>query len=362
VRTGTRQRRSVSDERFTSALRILGAVEVRLGRRRPWRPRSYRTGGLVAVRTSVEATDLVAPPSLLIRQVADDGPVLRARCRAEVIRIGKFDLEQVVRFRAFQVDGDRPTALRIQGHGDDHGPGVAREIRARRSVARHVPELAPQLLDAELDADRGIGWLREELIVGRHPRTAAQTRRAVEQLVPGLRRLHDRVGVSHVPFSRIAGGVLDRWDAATEAGILPRSLAGPVRRLVTRDADVQVSLGHGDLVRTNIVRRGGEVVLIDWEKARSMPIANDLAKLLPLVGTDVERTLTTLRDAFGATIAPTTTSYTFDEQFVLAVVQTLSTALPRAERARRAGREERFAETQQRQVALLDHLLERAAG
>ncbi len=360
--TGTRPRRSVSDARFAAALELLGVVEERLGHRRLRWPRRYRTGGLVAVRTSVEAGDLVAPPSLLVRQVPGDGPVLRARCHAEVLRVGKFDLEAVVRFRAFHVGGDRPTALRIQGHGDDHGSGVTREIRARRTVARHVPELAPRLLDAELDADRGIGWLQEELIVGRHPRTAAETRRAVTQLVPGLRRLHDGVGVSDVPFSRLAIGVLDRWDAATRAGILPSRLTEPVHRLVTRDADVQVSLGHGDLVRTNIVRHRGEVVLIDWEKARSMPVANDLAKLLPLVGTDVEPTLAALHHAFGSTIAPTTTSYAFDEQFALAVIQTLSAALPRAERARRAGREKRFVAGHERQLRLLGYLLERAAG
>jgi hypothetical protein len=122
----------------------LQIVERRLGmrRQRPLRPATYRAHGPWSVRRGVASK--AVPPVLhdSLPPPARRGERIRARARADIVRLGKFAGDDVLRLQAFYLRPRTPFAVRLQHHDDPVAPGVARSVEARLRVAEHIPRLS----------------------------------------------------------------------------------------------------------------------------------------------------------------------------------------------------------------------------
>lgn len=348
-----------SAARWASALKLLRWVESRSDVPRGWRARPYRVEGSHAVRDSVRGHDLSRPVSGMARKVPSDAARISARCRADVVRLGKFDIDEVTRFRAFHVtEVTQGSALRVQGQADGGAPGVERDVAARRHVARHAPDLAPPLLEHGIHRRKGVAYLREGIVAGRHPRGPDEVQRLVPPMLAQLARLYAGVGVERQRLSSVVSSRLpQRWEAVASTHLVPSTVADTVRALLARDALVEVSLGHGDLVRTNLLVVDDDVVLLDWEHARSMPIAFDLAKPV-FLSRAPDLTIQAMGERLPGLVARSADSYRLEEQLALALVQMLSWSVVRAARAAAAGRTHRLQRDTVARAALLERLVD----
>ncbi len=346
--------------RWHEAFTCLARVELRTWRRPLLRPRRYALDGSQALRHGAGPDDV---PSLVAVTVDPDrAAVYTARTAADAVVIGRFDAERTVRLRAYYGGGRRgPSTLRVQGFEPGGHGGVERSIRAAQAVARHAPGFAPRLLDHGTDERRGVAFLREECVDGTHPANREAMRSVAPLIAARLRALQSGVGITVAPLSRLSSSqLLERWDSfAADEDVTP-TLHRRVRRLLERDALLEVSLGHGDPVSSNIVLPAGAVVgdrlmLIDWEHARRMPVGMDLAKLHHQ-SADPTTTVEELRRSAGSATPPRGT-YAFTEQLAIAHALMLSWYERRRQRAAAVGRLEPLARDTRRRVALVDELL-----
>jgi hypothetical protein len=278
-----------------------------------------------------------------------------AIARPDVVRIGKFDVDTAPRFLAFYGPPFNQ-ALRVQANLGGRRPGIGRAIAARRLVDAHAPDLAPRMLDHGTRLRGWVDFLLEEVVDGRHPWGAKQLQQQIPELFERLHRLHTAVGIEGKQFSSVVHrDFRHRWSTVVDQYSMPAPLVRAVATLIDRDAAVSVSLTHGDLVASNIVVTDTGPTLIDWEHARSQPIATDLAKL-ELVVHEPANILDTVRQLAGAALEGPG-CYSLPEQIALAHVEILSWDAHRRERAKVAGRTEDFELITRRRVERLTHLL-----
>jgi thiamine kinase-like enzyme len=135
------------------------------------------------------------------------------------------------------------------------------------------------------------------------------------------------------------------------------SAENKMRQLINQDARVPVSLGHGDLVKSNMLFANDSVVLIDWEHARAMPIAFDLSKLVFRAGA-VASAVELIRQQWKGSLAATRDGYRVEEQLALGLAQMLAWTASREQRAKAIGRAEAFRLDSQRRVKVLEQLLD----
>lgn len=133
-------------------------------------------------------------------------------------------------------------------------------------------------------------WLLEEMIEGRPFGTETDWQLAENHLVPALLRFYDGQGLRHVPLrsvyarDRIAPGVNEVIAAYGRA--VPQLDAVRFRTEMERCFDlatdtVPVVIGHGDLARSNLlIDLENRIVIVDWERCRSLPLSAELLKLL----------------------------------------------------------------------------------
>lgn len=333
-------------QRWRQAFARIRAVERRsqsLAQARTRRRVPFSIYGRAAVRSGIEVGALprTLRPKSGRGDYADLEPtdeVLTA-AGADLIRIGKFDVEREVRSRSFYLDPG--LSVRFQSGGVVNG--VQRSIDAYQHVQRHAPELMPPILDH--GSIRRARYLVEQVVPGRHPVGAQRMQALAEQIAAGLSLLHQGVGVTERPLIEILGQRFEkRWRALVEEMGVDEHTDAAVGALVARDEDVAVSLGHGDLVGTNIVTRKNRVTLIDWEYSSRMPIAFDLAKVhLHCAESDAGRQA--LLTGLGNTWKEGPGRYTFAEQLALANVRFLSWTGTRRARAVAAGRVAQFEAT-----------------
>jgi tRNA A-37 threonylcarbamoyl transferase component Bud32 len=347
----------VSTSRWRHALDVLAAVERRSGHGRRLGVGRVGVRGLWAARRRAELDGLSEELARRAhRAAAAPEAVLWARARTPAVRIGKFDTDNVVRLRAF--DPEHGVAYRVQERGSPKRAGIHRSIASRRAVASHAPELAPHLLADGTFEGLEVAYLLEELLTGRHPADRGEVQALLPALVVELTRLHRGVGIDRPRLSEVvAADLLDRWtDAVRTEGVSP-AVDRVVRSLVERDARVEVSLGHGDLVGSNILLSDGRLVLVDWEHARSLPIAFDLAKPV-LQARHLVAAIEAVRPALDGTVGEASDSYRLEEQLVLAYVQRLTWSRERRQKAEAAGRLRRYEQQTARQLTAIAQLLE----
>ena len=322
--------------RWVWALLVLAAAERATASVR-WSPAPRRLvlRPTVAYRAGLDLDAL--PPAVRrpARRAADPSGSTRLPVAADGVQVGKFDVDRVVRLRSFYA-GPRLT-MRLQS-GAGHLNGVSRSVTAARLVARHSPGLAPELVEHGTVGLRKVAYLVERTVQGRSPDQGAPVLEAIPALVTKLHRLHHGVGITHERLSALVHAELPRrWQALVDTGMVSAAVDAAVRELIARDALLEVRLGHGDLVGSNILRSGSEVMLIDWEYAGRQPIAFDLAKLHLAAG-PAGPALDRLREGLGDDVGVAADHYPLPEQLALAHVQILSWQASRYARAAQAGR------------------------
>ena len=350
-----------SSQRWHEAFRLLGRLERGRPRlRRARRPVQYRVSERAALRLESSSAGLPEPTRALAGGTSS-GPLLDAPCRAEFICLGKFDVEAAVRLRAFYLGDERPFTLALQPYGGVRQHGLARAVRARRLVARHLPGLAAPLYGHGRLRSSGAAFLREGIVQGRHPTDRIEMQEVAGPIAEALHRFHVAIGIARWPLSRAATHTLPQgWETFARQSHVSQQLNRRVRRLIQRDAFLEVSLGHGDLVGSNILLTSTEgsdqIVLLDWEHARPLPVVFDLAKLhLSARAPDV--VLRQLHAVLDDELAHTAGGYGLEEQLALAHVQMLAWHEHRYAKAARAGRLRFLRRDTDRRLELIEQLL-----
>mgnify|MGYP001329846358 FL=1 len=273
--------------------------------------------------------------------------------RADVVAIGKFDVEREVRLRAFY----ERTGLSLRYQSGGPKSGIARTLSAHEHVVRHAPGLMPQIF--EDGRVRGGQYLIEESLFGRHPRAGKELQSIAGEVASGLRRLYEGYGIADVRLSKVLGPKFPkRWEKAARDHSISDQLADQIRSLVSRDQLVEVSYGHGDLVGTNIMMlpdRG--FVLIDWEYAGELPIAFDVAKIHLHCSQPVEAART-LQVALGRPERGGASHYTFRQQIALAHARYIAWSGPAMQRAKIANRETQLRRLISKRRSVIESLLE----
>ncbi len=296
------------------------------------RPRRWVFAGTTAWR---QDADFGALPDELRRTEGNPSRLVPVPVCADLLRIGKFDVDTEVRLRAFYATAG--LSIRLQANAGREASGVARTVRAHEQVSRHVPALMPRVEDHGITNRSRTAYLVEELLHGSHP-TREQLPEVAEALARQLHLLHQGVGVASCPLSTVVHPqTRARWETFVRTGVVGLALDRAVHRLLERDALLEVSLTHGDLVSSNILVREGRTALIDWEYAGEQPIAFDLAKV-HLNSVDQDATQASLQRGLQQSLGYDRDHYAFPEQLALAHIRVLSWHQPRRRKSEAAGR------------------------
>jgi hypothetical protein len=344
-------------ERRRTSLAALGRVEELTGarRRRPSRT-PYLLGPNHAVRVGREEV-LEALPTRLAGKATVE---VVAACTADVIVFGKFDRPGTPRLRTFRMDDDGGgVAWKVQPyHGEDEH-GIGREISARRTLGEIAPHVSPALFGhGVLETDDGqLGYLHEELVVGRHVRRWG-LHEIVRPLVTLLADMYTAAGIRSAPWSEVgASRQRERWADFVDQHEEAEQLRERVDALLRADRDVEVSLVHGDPVASNVVvRPDGSVVLVDWEYAREHAVGLDLTKPVQQ-SVEQKEALAAVEEVVGGVVGVRRASYSLHEQLALPQVQTLCWSEQHRAKSKQSGRLRRFREVQAQRLELLELLL-----
>lgn len=340
--------------RWRRALAALAVVE----RRSPALPAAVRWRQLEAV--GPVAYGLPPSPALprgVVPALTDDPLPITAPVAADAVVIGKFDRGRQVRMRAFYAE--RGLSVRVQagsrGGGREHG--VGRSVTAAEIVGRHRPRLMPALVDHGTVFRGRTAYLVEEVVEGRKPANPAQVATAMSEVVTELASVQRAVGVSAEPFSAVVSPKFrEHWQGVVTDGHVPPKLATRLDRLIDRDALLEVSFTHGDLVTSNVLIVEDRVVLIDWEYADFRPIAFDLAKMHVNAGPP-ETALQRLEVALDGLVGHGAGHYSLVEQLTLAHVVVLSRLEARMLKATEARRVEPLKRQVYKRVQAVRNLL-----
>lgn len=267
---------------------------------------------------------------------------LVAASRSSVVVTGKFHTDGQLKARAYLADGDRPLTVKVWRSRPGERDLGLRERTVRAAVAEIGDYRSPPVL-ASGHRD-GVDFLLEQVVYGRHPEPGAERVAAAVELLPALAEAYVRHGLRPRRLSRIVHRDLRTRVAATLAAAPwdPRwgdreLITGRLDRLIAQNRTLPCSLGHGDLVSSNIIRTpSGSHVLIDWEFARVMPVAFDLGKLLSASG-DPHVVLDGVEPALRRFDSRGRLRYRWPEQLALGVAQLLSWHPGRQARAEAAG-------------------------
>lgn len=263
----------------------------------------------------------------------------RARVRAEAVLIGKFDVQSEVRLRAFYPATN--STIRYQAGGPNNG--IIRTVTAYNHVKDYAPDLMPAVYEHGSILDGQGAYLIEEMVLG-ETATRRQLEDIIVPLTSQLHAVHQGIGITSKSASEALGSRhLARWKEFTELRGLDKDLVRAVDKLHTRNALLEVSLTHGDLVNSNILVTGDKFVLVDWEWFSIKPIAFDMGKMISNVS-DIDKALAHMQEGLGSHIGTKNDFYNFREQVALALVQTLTfykRQLVKARKAKRTGALER---------------------
>lgn len=346
VRMATLPRR-----RWKEAFRCVRAIE----RRSPVLPdrfprRRWSLHRNIAVHADVQVRRL---PRYL-RPKGPAGDHLSAPASADLVRIGKFDIDRQVRLRAFYIDARQSVRFQAGGPHD----GVRRSLFAYRYLSKYAPELSPRVLDH--GTVRRAPYLVEEISRGRHPRGAEQLEATIAALTAGLSAVHAGAGVRDQPLLEVLGeGFAARLRNVIAVEHVDPAVDRVVEELLGRAGTVPVSLGHGDLVASNILINSDAVTLIDWEYAGWMPVLFDVAKV-HLHCTDPGRAADLLEEGLRPTLRRGSRDYSAREQLALAHLRFLSWDVKRRRRAVAAGRLSQFEDMTRQRWRTVAQLLDLA--
>lgn len=279
---------------------------------------------------------------------------VRTRLRAESLLIGKFDVDKEVRLRAFYPEAD--FSIRYQTGGKTNG--ISRTVSAHKKVRRYAPELMPTVHEHGTILGGQGAFLIEDTVEG-ETATRSDLETLLVPLAQQLHAVHQGVGITDKRASVVLGQhARERWTDFVKLHNLTPELDCKVRKLLDRDALLEVSLTHGDLVNSNILVSNDDFVLVDWEWAMTKPIAFDLSKMIINVS-NLDQTLEQMQIGLGD-IGTRKSHYNFREQVALALVQALTFYKRQLHRARKAKRLGPLKRQTTKRVNALSQLIEAA--
>lgn len=253
------------------------------------------------------------------REQVGDVRTLAAAVAAEVVVMGKFDVQARTKLRAGY--GEERLTLAAQPPTPTGVDGIARAVQAHAVVGAHAPHLAPALLGHGRLVD-GLPYVVERWLEGHPLGSAVQLSEAVAEILAGLAAVHRGHGTTDLRVSTHWPLLQGRWAQTVATGLVPEDLARWVDGLLARDGALRISWTHGDLVASNVMRTPGGIVLIDWEHSGAAPIMNDAAKL-HLFTAHPDRTLAATLEALGSG-AGGASRYSPAEELALSHAQLLS--------------------------------------
>ena len=281
---------------------------------------------------------------------------------ADVIELGKFDRPGHLRLRGFYTAAGLTVRVQPAKLTDPERDGIARCVAAARLIGAHRPDLMPRMLDHGTVARGRLGYLVEEAVAGTTPRGPRQVSAAMVRVATELFAIQQAIGIDSRRLSALAEPEFPaRWRSVVAHGHVRDALGAQVERLIARDAMLEVSFTHGDLVSSNVLDTPRGPVLIDWEYAGEQPIVFDLAKMhvnAGAAGAAAER----LAGVWGPAIGQRPDHYSVLEQLALAHAVVLSRHEARAMRAQQAGRNAPLTRQTRRRAHALEELLSLAAG
>lgn len=282
---------------------------------------------------------------------------LWAAVGADAVLLGKFDRPRHTRLRGFYVDDGLTVRIQPTNPTNPARDGITRCVRAAETVSAHRPHLIPAMRDHGTAGRGRHGFLVENTVDGRTPRGTTQVAAAMAQVAAELFAVQQAVGIGSCRLSEVTHPqFLQRWQSVAAHGHIAARIGEQIEALITRDALLEVSFTHGDLVSSNVVQTAAGPVLIDWEYAGDQPIAFDLAKMHVNAG-DAGPAVEALDAAWQQRIGHAHDHYSVIEQLALAHAVVLSRHEARAERAELAGRSEPLTRQTRRRARAIEELL-----
>lgn len=156
------------------------------------------------------------------------------------------------------------------------------DVAARERILRHGTVRIPRILNHDLE--RSVPFTTEELVNGRrlHPRHDVD---ALVKVITGpIWETYTKEGFHFAPVQEVIdfSGLQELLALCCKAlGRAPEPLTGRIMEIVEGEGQMICSFGHGDLSFSNIVLADdGAPWILDWECARELPLACDLARVV----------------------------------------------------------------------------------
>ena len=219
-------------------------------------------------------------------------PRLEARSHAQA-------LFMKTHLRAFYLE---PRAMSLKIVSSEDGNLLRQDFDTR---AKAVELGAPRIIDHCLEGPSP--YLCEEWISGCHPDPIRDADEIVRFVAGELWNGYGQSGFEwrSLADSHDLGALIANFDAMTDEMPWPSHLQ---ERKSARDALLNLEsesaklvpwcFGHGDLSVGNMLLTDGRVRLIDWERARRMPLLLELSKILAIVPASWDPITARMRDAF----------------------------------------------------------------
>ncbi len=164
---------------------------------------------------------------------------------------------------------------------------IAMNIRKRLSSSSGVR--APNVI--EHDITTVPLYILEELIIGRPFGLHTDWNLLMNKLLPSLLNFYDSEGISHQRVASLYDGArmgrdisklipIFKWKKRRMASCR-QLLKATEQCLRFSDEKVPICVGHGDLTKSNLsVDSDGEITLLDCERSRELPLAEELIKVV----------------------------------------------------------------------------------
>ena len=186
--------------------------------------------------------------------------------------------------RAFYLE---PLQFALKIGSPEERAAIQRDVEARTESAGVG---APAILGHRFEGDHP--HLCEEWLVGAHPDPVAHAAKVVAFVVGDLWQGYRTSGFEwrSCAESHDLGSLVDRFDVMTQGVDWPseRPARDVLRKgllAISKDSEALVPwcLGHGDLSVGNMIVVKGEIRLLDWERARRLPLLQELSKILAVI-------------------------------------------------------------------------------
>jgi hypothetical protein len=159
------------------------------------------------------------------------------------------------------------------------------EVANRRRVLQIGRLNVPRILTHGLCGGRE--YLVEEFVEARLPTSASDRRHIADTLLPALREHYEASGITIVGVADYLGPAFCEGVALASHSIpWPAEWIGRtafldrIERLYNSGKALVCGSGHGDLNLSHVgIMQDGRITILDWESARQMPVAADLADL-----------------------------------------------------------------------------------